>query len=428
MPTLTQLQEKRGELLTQARAALEEIKTNTDPARATELEQRHDTIMVDFDKLEANIKREERVAAAEKSLEERQRQQARDGRPPHEKVNDAPGGGDGGEITYRDAFYAYIRSQGQEGMLEPEVREMLQRGYEKLTPEQRAQTTTTTAGGYMVPTELQAEIIKTMKMWGPMYDPGVTREINTSSGASFPWPTVDDTANSAAATTQGTTLTDDGSGDVVFGQKQLDAFAYATPWIRISKELVDDAITNVEPVIGDLIGERLGRLANTQLTTGDGSGDPNGIVTASSAGKTAVSTTAFTAEEIIDLEHSVDPAYRQSPKARFMLHDTVLAFVRKLKNGQGDFIWSMGDIRGGVPNQLLGRPYSINQAMASAFTTAQKLILFGDFGKYFVRKVGAPLIGAIQDKDFWPGFGMAGWIRLDGELVDTAAVKHLKLA
>jgi HK97 family phage major capsid protein len=66
--------------------------------------------------------------------------------------------------------------------------------------------------------------------------------------------------------------------------------------------------------------------------------------------------------------------------------------------------------------------------MSSAFTTGQKLILFGALSKYFVRKVGAPLVGAIQDKDFWPGFGIAGWIRFDGALMDTAAVKHLKLA
>ena len=56
---------------------------------------------------------------------------------------------------------------------------------------------------------------------------------------------------------------------------------------------------------------------------------------------------------------------------------------------------------------------------------AAKVMLFGDFKKYFVRKVGAPLIGALQDKDFWPGFGVAGYIRFDGELSDTAAVKHL---
>jgi HK97 family phage major capsid protein len=147
-----------------------------------------------------------------------------------------------------------------------------------------------------------------------------------------------------------------------------------------------------------------------------------------SAGKTAVATTAFTADEIIDLEHSVDAAYRMSPKFAYMFHDLVLAAVRKLKDGQGNYLWQAGNIQAGVPSTLNGRNFWVNNAMSSAFTTGQKLILAGDFGKYFVRKVGAPLIGALQDKDFWPGIGMAGWIRFDGDLMDTAAVKHLKLA
>ena len=107
-----------------------------------------------------------------------------------------------------------------------------------------------------------------------------------------------------------------------------------------------------------------------------------------------------------------------------MFNDGTLSAVRKLKDGDGTYLWSMGDVRNGVPGTVLGAPYSINQAMA-ALATGAKTMLFGDFGKYYVRKVGAPLIGALQDKDFWPGFGIAGYIRFDGELSDTAAVKHL---
>jgi HK97 family phage major capsid protein len=61
----------------------------------------------------------------------------------------------------------------------------------------------------------------------------------------------------------------------------------------------------------------------------------------------------------------------------------------------------------------------------ASLATGNKVMLFGDMSKYFVRKVGQPLVGAIQDKDFWPGFGMAGYIRFDGELSDAGAVKHL---
>ncbi|MEP0239023.1 MAG: phage major capsid protein, partial [Marinomonas sp.] len=91
-----------------------------------------------------------------------------------------------------------------------------------------------------------------------------------------------------------------------------------------------------------------------------------------------------------------------------------------------NYLWQAGNVQGGIAPTLNGYSYSINQAMASLSDgAASKVMLFGDLQKYIVRKVGAPLIGAISDKDFWPGFGVAGYIRFDGELSDTAAVKHL---
>lgn len=429
MSRLRELQEQRERLVAAARERLDQINANTDESRTAELESQHDAAMAELDRLDARIAREERVAAAERGLEERRERELRERRPTG-PVGEQPAGDNGGEgPTYREAFHAYLRAEGQVALLSAEERSVLQRGYQALTPEQRVQTVgTAAAGGFTVPTELQAELIRSMLAFGPMYDPGVTREIVTSGGFAMPFPTVNDTANTAASATEGATLPDNNSGDVTFGQRQLDAFAFATPWVRVSKELADDSIFAMEALLGDLLGERLGRLANAQLTTGTGTSAPNGIVTASTLGRTAASATAFTSDEIIDLEHSVDPAYRSSPRAAYMMHDQVLAAVRKLKDGLGNYLWQAGNIQQGVPGTLNGRRYYINQAMSSAFTTGQRLILFGDLGKYFVRKVGAPLIGAIQDKDFWPGFGVAGWIRFDGELMDTAAVRHLRLA
>lgn len=430
--TLKEMQEKREKLVAQARSALDEITANTDDARVAELEQRHDTIMAELDANDKAIVREERVAAAERALEERANRQRPTGsdievrgvdgdEPPTAKERDA---------EYRSAFYAYIAAAGNEALLPPEQRAALRRGYQtiELTPEQRALTTATNAaGGYTVPTELQAILIRTMKAWGPMYDPGITEEIMTSHGHSFPFPTIDDTANSGAATTQGTTLTDDGSGDPVFGQKALGAFSFGTPWVRVSKELADDSVLAMEALLGSLLGERLGRLANLQLTTGVGTTAPTGAVTASTLGKTTASATAVTFDEVIDFEHSIDPAYRQSPKFALMFNDATLLALRKLKDGNGNYLWQAGNVQAGIPNTINGRPYFINQAMAS-MATGNKFMIAGDFSKYFVRKVGAPLIGALQDKDFWPGFGVAGWIRFDGNLLDTNAVKHMKNA
>jgi HK97 family phage major capsid protein len=282
--TLRELQEKRESLVVAARERLDQINANTDESRAAELETQHDAAMAELDKLDRQIAREQRVAEAERSLEERA-----DSQRPHEpngqrRADEEQRGDDRCPIARPSIRLCALAGAGWRCPRPTKPARSFARGYHRLPPEQRAQTTTNSAGGYTVPTELQAEIIRAMKL-RVRCTTRASRANWSPAAAPMPWPTVDDTANSASGTTQGTTLTDDGSGDATFGQKQLDAFAFATPWLRISKELMDDSIVNIESVIGDLLGERLGRIANTQLTTGSGSSAPNGIVTATLGGQ-----------------------------------------------------------------------------------------------------------------------------------------------
>jgi len=421
--SLTALQEKRGRLMTQAREALNEITTNTDEARSAELEARHDAIMAEFDTVEKNIEREERMANIEKRFADRQAEERARQRP-NGGDSTARGTDDGGDKpSYRSVFFKFLASGASLDGLDSEERNILRAG---AIPdmEKRVQTgSSNTAGGYTVPVELQNMLVRAMKAWGPMYDGSIVSELNTSSGNALPIPTTDDTSKTGVQGTEGTALTDDGSADAVFGQKQLEAYDFNTKFVKFSWQLAQDSIFNMEALLADLLGERLGRLANAQLTTGTGSSAPNGIVTASSLGKTAASATAIASDELIDLVHSVDPAYRQSPKVRFMFNDLTLSAIRKLKDGQNNYLWQMGDITKGQPGSLLGHSYSINQAMAN-IATGQKSVLFGDLGKYWVRKVGGPVIGVLRER-FWPDLGIAGLIRFDGELLDTTAVKHL---
>lgn len=421
MSTIKELREQMARIATEARAKFNEITDKTDEARAAEIEREFDAMMAEHDKLQERAERMQKLEKAEAAL------RSGDPRRPVGSDGEQRGVDEGKPIQYREAFHAYLRSMGNTGMLSPEERAVLKAGYSEIKAEERAQTTADAAGGYTVPTELMNVLIKSMAAWGPMYDEDVATVITTTGGGVITMPTVNDVSTAVVADTEGVTLTDDGGSDVTFGEKSLSAYAFNTEWLRVSKALADDSIMAMEQVLGDLLGERLGRRANVELTTGNGSTAPNGIVTASSLGKTTVGTTAITADEIIDLLHSVNPAYRQSPKAAFMFNDTTLATIRKLKDGDGNYLWQMGNVQQGVPGTLLGYRYYINQAMASipASASASRVMLFGDIGKYYVRKVGAPLIGAIQDKDFWPGFGVAGYIRFDGELADAAAVKHM---
>jgi HK97 family phage major capsid protein len=205
----------------------------------------------------------------------------------------------------------------------------------------------------------------------------------------------------------------------------LDAYKISSDIIRVSYELLQDSGFDMDAIIGEAFGERLGRKSNGFLTTGTGSSQPNGIVTAAALGKTAASATAITWDEIFDLFHSVDPAYRGSPKARFMFNDATLLVLRKLKDGDGNYLWQESNARTGEPATISGKPYSINQAMDS-IATGNRTVVFGDFSKYIVRKAAGMQMLRLVERygEFWQ-VGFIAMNRIDGELLDTAAVKHL---
>lgn len=414
MSTIKELREQMARIATNARAKMDEIKDETPKERAAEIEAEFDAMMAEHDALSARADRLSKLDEAEK------RANAGDPRRPNGREGRAQTEGD---VDYRTAFYAMLRAGGVTADLSAAERDALRGGVQR-DAEFRAQTAGTgSAGGYTVPTELATFIDQAMLAWGPMYSEDLCTVITTTGGGTLNIPTVNDTTVAAVAHTEGTALTDDGGSDVTFGNAALGAYAFDTEFVRFSWELTQDSIFNMESLLGGLLGERLARIANSKLTTGSGSSDVKGIVTASAAGKTAAGTAAVTSDEIIDLLHSVDPAYRQSPKARFMFNDTTLAAIRKLKDGQGNYLWQMGDVTSGQPGTLLGYRYAINQAMDS-LAAAKKVMLFGDFSKFYVRKVGAPVIGVMRER-FWPDLGIAGLIRFDGEISHSGAIKHL---
>lgn len=419
MATIKELREKKARIATNAQALFAEIKDDTPAERSAEIERQVDAMLAEAGALEAQIERAERIDALDRSLDRG------DSRRPTGGEGRAQGQDQRGAPTYRDAFHAMLRAGGDVAELSADMRAVLRAGVVR-GEEFRAQTVgTNTAGGYTVPTELQNVLIRTMAVWGPMYDEDLCTTLNTASGNVLPMPTVDDTGVTAEVHTEGAALTDDNGKDVTFGQKQLEAYAYDTEFVKWSMELAQDSIFNIESLLGSLLGERLGRIANARLTVGTGSGQPNGIVTAAASGRVAASTAAITADEILDLVHSVDPAYRVSPKARAMFNDSTLLALRKLKDGQGNYLVTEApDGTGRFRVGAVSVPYSINQAMLGLGGANRRVMVFGDFSKYYVRKVGSPVLGVMRER-FWPDLGIAGLIRLDGELADTAAVKAL---
>lgn len=412
-----ELREKQAKILADARAMLDSIKDDTPEAEAKEIEAKYDRAMADYDDLEKKVQREEALAAREAKLNEP------DPRRPNGDNRQVPGTGEQEKVDLKETFRRWVQF-GTEDLSVAERHAMAQLRA-NVTPEMRAQSTSTTAGGYLIPEGFLPEVEKALKMWGPMMDPGVTRIITTASGNPMPWPTVDDTSNTGALLTENT---QDSEQDVTFGQKQLDAYTYTSKIVRVSLQLLQDSGFSIDTLLVDLFGERLGRINNSHLTTGTGSNQPNGIVTASSLGKTAASASAIVADELFDLLHSVDPSYRASPNFRWMFNDNTLKAIRKLKDGNGNYIWQMGDIRTGAPTTLLDKPYVINQAMAD-ISTGTKPIVVGDFSKYIVRVVrDFTMLRLVERYADYLQVGFIAFNRIDGELSNTAAVKHLIMA
>jgi HK97 family phage major capsid protein len=405
MSAIVELREKQAKLVADAREKLDAITDDTGETRAKELEVEYDKLMAEHDRLEGQIQRQQKLEDAE------ERMNTPDPRRP--KGEDRTVEPEREQKDVEAIFRTYLRG-GQEA-LDGEERKLLR--------ELRAQAVgTDAAGGYTVPQGFQSELIESLKAYGPMLDPGVTRQIATASGQQIDWPTMDDTSNKGALLAENTQDTEQ---DVAFGQKQLDAYKYTSKIIRVSEELLQDSAFNVEQVIRDAMAERIGRIVNEHLTTGTGTGQPNGIVTASGAGLIAASGTAISFDDLIELFHSIDPAYRSDPTSRWMFNDATLKLLRKIKDANGLYIWQPADARTGQPATILDVPYAINQDMASVGLSA-KSVVFGAMSRYIVRRVREFAVRRLVERyaDFYQ-VGFVGFGRFDGDLVDTAAVKHL---
>ena len=429
---MKELRERQAKLIADARAELDTLTEDSTAEERKAAEDRSDKIMEDHDALDSKYQREERLYLAEKAQEDRE-QDRKDAernkkKPGAEDRNIDPDDDKDDTPSVDDVFAKSVRfgpsslSREERAVFNKEI------GGANLPPEIRAQSVgTDSQGGYTVPEGFLGEITKTMKDFGPMLDPGVTRVIETGSGNPIPWPTVDDTANSGSLTAENASSSTSGS-DVTFGTKQLDAYVYRSGVVLVPTELMMDSFFDFEALLGELLGERLGRSGNTALTVGTGSSQPNGIVTAAGAGVTAAGAAAIAADELLDLEHSVNAAYRRSPRCRFQFADTTLKALRKLKDGQGNYLWQGADLRTGASPSLLGYPYSINDDVP-AIATGNKTIVFGDHSRYIVRKVaGFQMIVMRERYAEALQTGFLSWNRIDGELADAAAIKTLQQA
>lgn len=278
------------------------------------------------------------------------------------------------------------------------------------------------SGGALVPSSLVRTIEINMLAFGGMRQ--VAETIVTGQGGEMAWPTGDDTSNEGARL--GEAVAQPTPVDPSFSRVVWRDYKYTSKPVKVDQELLEDSAFDLASMIGAMLGERIGRKTNRDFTTSEGGGNPRGIVPAATVGRTTSG--AITFDDVLRLEHSVDPAYRIG--SWFMCHDTILLALKLLKDSvTGQYLWQNGiDI--GQQDRLHGAPLTINQHMASTTSVGDDVLLYGQFSKYKIRRVRSARLYRLEElyrENDQDGFILM--VREDGNLLDagTAPVKKMRI-
>lgn len=305
---------------------------------------------------------------------------------------------------YKRSFWNAMRTRAGEG-LDPVVRNALQIG-------------TDTEGGYLVPDEFERNLVEALE------EENIFRKlanvITTSSG-DRKIPVVASKGTASWIDEEGAIPESDDS----FGQVSIGAYKLGT-LIKVSEELLNDSVFNLESYISREFARRIGNKEEESFFGGDGSGKPTGILAATGGAQLGVTTagaTAITLDEVLDLFYSLKAPYRN--KAVFVMNDSTVKAIRKLKDSQGQYLWQPS-IQAGTPDTILNRPL-YTSAYVPAIAAAAKTVAFGDFSYYWVADRQGRVFKRLNE--LYAATGQVGFIatqRVDGKLILPEAVKVLQ--
>ena len=404
-----ELRERRMSLVKEAQSILEAAPAS---GMSPEDEKRFDGLMAEADKVEANIKRAEEAAAEMRELEAAYKPavkpdtRERDGDPESREA--------AAHKAESRAFTAFLR--GGISNLSGEQRKIMEARFESRSLAEG----TGSAGGFLVPQDFYRKLTEAYKWYGGMRQSGATI-LQTSDGATMPFPTDNDTSNLGAILAENSQATE---LDQTFGSVSLSAWTYTSKIVTVPLNLVQDSAFDLDSYLARKLGIRIGRITNNHFTVGTGASQPRGVTIDATLGKTGLTgqTLSVIYDDLVDLEHAVDPAYR--PQSRWMLHDSSLKVIKKIKDTAGRPLWrssleGIGVSVGANPDTINGYPYVVNNDMAVMAANA-KSILFGDFSNYMIRDVMGVQIMRLTERyaDFFQ-VGFIAFARADGALIDA---------
>ena len=393
--TILELREKRAKAWEAAKAFLDSHRTDKgvlsaeDDAAYSRMEQQ----ITDLGK---EISRMERLEALDAQMKEPVNQPLT-GKPMSSRTIERTGRA---SDEYRTSFWDMMRSKAPL----PSVVNALQEG-------------TDSEGGYLVPDEYERTLVEALEEENVFRQ--LAKVIRTSSGD----------RKIPVVATKGTASWIDEEGaytesDDSFGQVSIGAYKVGT-MIKVSEELLNDSVFDLESYIAKEFARRIGAKEEEAFFTGDGSGKPLGILAATGGaetGVTAASSTAVTADELMDLFYSLKSPYRK--KAVWVLNDSTIKAVRKLKDSAGQYLWQPS-LAAGTPDTLLGRPVKTSAYMP-VIAAGAKTIVFGDFSYYWIADRQGRSFKRLNE--LYAANGQVGFLgsqRVDGKLVLSEAVKVL---
>ncbi|MER8042715.1 phage major capsid protein [Streptomyces sp. NPDC094032] len=399
------LQEQRAGLWEQAKALLDTAEAEKRDLTADE-EQTFQRLNGDMDKIDARAK---------ELLDAEQRQKDADATfrqlldsPP---APEARGGAADPEVTRVRQWLTGASGSRSLDIVPAQNIPLDQRTLSKLTA---------AAGANTVPISFYNRLVAHMIETSGILAAGPT-VLRTATGEQMQIPKTTAHSSSATRVAEAAPLP---TNEPTFGQVPLDAYKYGF-LLQVSHELANDTGVDLLGYLAMQAGRALGNGFGAELVTGTGSSQPNGVLTASTLGKTGAASVAGapSGDDIIDLFYSVISPYRMSASCGWMMRDGTVGTLRKLKDGQGNYLWSPG--LEGTPDTILGKPLHTDPNMPAVGLGA-KSILFGDFSTYFVRQVEALRFERSDDYAFNSDLiTYRAILRGDGDQVDTTgAIKN----
>jgi len=277
---------------------------------------------------------------------------------------------------------------------------------------------TDSEGGYLVPDEFERTLIQSLNEENIFR--GIAKIIHTSSG-DRKIPIVSSKGTASWIDEEAITPESDDS----FGQMSIGAFKLGT-MIKVSEELLNDSVFDLAGYIANEFGRRIGNKEEDAFFNGDGSGKPTGIFYTTGGAQVGITTagaTAITADEVIDLFYSLRSPYRKN--ALFVTNESTVKAIRKLKDGEGQYLWQPS-LKEGSTDTILGKRI-LTSAYVPQIAAGAKTIAFGDFNYYWIADRQGRAFKRLNE--LYATTGQVGFLatqRVDGKLILAEAIKVLQ--